>query len=362
MKLKILLFFSSGLGDVLFVAPTILALKDMYPSAQITVMLPYLKFNRYLLENILGVDNTILLERLRTFSPIKAVSYFSYFYMLCKDVRSQKFDMVILTSQARLIDQYLLSLVSGAKQRIGPKYWRRKKNPFRFLLSSMCDTASSHLVDNNFDIIRLLDKNANIHKYVNKVSEVLKLKEEISNFTPVTDKLLIVLPGSGTQPYKRWPLSNFIEVIGNVLSRYNCDIAVLGGTGEYDKSLIPSEIIKNKRFHNIGNTLILPQVINLFSHANLILSNDNGLLHLAEFLNKPTIGIYPGNWTYVSRRYLDNDMRHIVYPNDQPDILAEKLSKQTWRTKKIQHLCKDVIISIKPDDIIAEIDRTALLK
>jgi ADP-heptose:LPS heptosyltransferase len=362
-EMNVLIFFASGLGDALFVAPAYFAIRDLYPSARITAMVPYLRFNKYLLQNILGFDDVIPLKRLRSFSPLAAASYLKYFYKLSKDIRKRHFDMVFLTVDTCLPDQYLLTLMSGAKHRIGPKFWRRKKNKFRFVLTTQVETPfNGHIIDFHFDLILSLNKNLEIQKYLRKTTSTLIESAEPSNFTPITNKLLIVLPGSGTQSHKRWPFENFIEVISKVLNDYNCDIVTLGGADEYDSTLIPPKITNNPKFHNLSDTLSLPQIIHLLLQANLIIGNDNGILHLAEFLNKPTIGIYPGNWTHVSKRFFDNDRKHIVLPRNKEDTLAEKLMNRLGRTKKIQNICIDVVNSISSHDVITEINNTALLK
>lgn len=361
--MNVLIFFSSGLGDTLFVAPTYFALRDLYPSARITAMVPQLRFNKYLLQNIFAFDDVILLQRLRSLSPLAAASYLKYFYNLSKDIRKQHFDMVFLTVETCLPDQYLLALVSGAKQRIGPKFWRRKKNKFRFLLTNQIESPfRSNIIDLHFNLVRSLDKNLDIQKYLDKTTNALVKFAEPSNFASVTNKLLIVLPGSGAQPYKRWPFENFIKVISKVLNDYNCDIVTLGGANEYDSNLIPSKIADNPRFHNLSDTLTLPQITHLLLQANLILGNDNGILHLAEFLNKPTIGIYPGNWMLYSRRFFDNDKRHVVLPKDEKDTLAELLIDRVWTGRKLQNMYNQIVNSVRLDDVITEINNTALLK
>jgi ADP-heptose:LPS heptosyltransferase len=361
--MKILLFFSSGLGDTLFLAPTYFALRDLYPFAHITAIVPQLKFNKYLLQNLLKFDDVMPLERLRSLSPLAIVSYLKYFCKLSKDIRKQNFDTVILTFETCLPDQYFLALISGAKHRIGPKFWRRKKNKFRFVLTNQVESPfRGHIIDLHFNLVRSLNKNLEIQKYLNKTTNALIKSAESSNFVPITNKLLIVLPGSGAQPYKRWPFENFIEVTSKVLNDYNCDIVILGGADEYDRNLIPPKIANNPRFHNLSDSLTLSQVIHLFLRTNLIISNDNGLLHLAEFLNRPTIGIYPGNWTYLSKRFFDNDTRHIVLPKNERDILAERLIDRIWISRKIQNMYNQIVNSVQLDDVITEINNTALLK
>ncbi|MBN1788495.1 MAG: glycosyltransferase family 9 protein [Sedimentisphaerales bacterium] len=360
--MKILMFFSSGLGDALLIAPTIFALRNIYPSADISAAVPYVRFNKFLLENVLGLNNVLHLKRLRSLRPGAVVSYINFFCKFTKEIRRQKFDMIIVTVQACLPDQYFLARISGAKQRIGPRLWRGRNNTFRFLLTTQTNpNQHGHLINNHFEVIRSLNKDINVQKYVQKTTDTLISKAQPCGFTPITDKLIIILPGSGTQAYKRWPFSKYLQTAQEILNRYNCDIAILGGSGEYDQNLIPPHLANNDRFHDLSNTLNIPQLIDLFCNANLVLSNDSGLLHLAEFLNTPTIAIYPGNWTYVSKRYFDNDTRHIVLPKDQPDILAEQLLRHTWRNKKIQNLCRDVVNSVKTDDLINEIHNSGFL-
>jgi ADP-heptose:LPS heptosyltransferase len=362
-KNNILLFFSSGLGDMLFLAPTYLALRDLYPAAHITAVVPQLGFNKFLLQDIFKFDSVLSLDRLRSFSPHAIISYIKHFYSLVKTVRKQKFDMVFPTVEICLPDQYLLTFLSGAKTRIGPKYLRRQKNKFRFLLTKQVESPfDGHIIDLHFNLVRSLQNNLEINTYFKKTTDLLVRSATPSNFRPITNKLFIVVPGSGGQPYKRWPFQHYVEVISNILNGYECDVVILSGAQEYDGNLIPSDISGNPRFHNLSDSLALSQIIHLFLQANLVLGNDNGLLHLAEFLNIPTIGIYPGNWMHVSKRFFDNDAKHIVLPKNTKDILSEYLMDNVRRNQKIQNVCKDVVNSVSTNDVVTEIEHTSLLK
>ena len=361
--MKILTFFSSGLGDTLFVAPTILALRDIYPSAHIAAAVPYIKFNKFLLEDVLQIDDVLHLKRLRSLWPKAIVSYVNFLCKFAYEIRQQKFDTVILTSQARLIDQYLLTALSGAKQRIGCSNWQYKKNKYRSLLTHrVYSEPHKHLMDIHFDIIRSLNKDIPLQNYVQKLSKSLLKAAQPCNLNKRSGKLLIVLPGTGSQPYKRWPFKNFLEVIKKIIDGYSCNIVIVGSPNEYDQSLIPSSLSANPRFNDFADTFSIPQLIDLFRRADLIVGNDSGLLHLAEFVNTPTIGIYAGNWEFHSKRFFDNDTKHIVLPKNCTDALAEYYRKRTWITCKAQQICMTVLNGISIDDVISEIDNTGLLK
>ncbi|HBG28863.1 MAG: hypothetical protein A2Y10_16850 [Planctomycetes bacterium GWF2_41_51] len=353
--MKILLFFSSGLGDALFIAPTYFALRELHPDSDITAIVPQLKHNAFLLQEIFKFDKVINLRRLRSFSPNAIISYMKYFYALSKNIRKQKYDLVIPTIEARLPDQYFLTFLSGAKNRIGPKYWYNHNNIFRFILTNQVYSSNRNMAALHFDLVRAIEKNVDMKRYIEKTKNVLLEASKDSNIALAATKMLVISPGSGSQPYKRWPFKNFIEVITYALANYNCDVAVVSGSGEYDTALIPQEIVNNPKFHNISDTLTLPQIIHLFNKANLIIGNDNGLLHLAEFLDKPTIGIYAGNWHLFSKRFLDNDRKHIVLPKNRTDILANHIMDKIWRNRKIQNIYSQTVNSVQVNDVIDEI-------
>ncbi|MEN6387143.1 MAG: glycosyltransferase family 9 protein [Phycisphaerales bacterium] len=356
--MKILMFFSSGLGDTLFVAPTVLALRDIYPSAHITAVVPYVRFNTFLLKEVIGFNDIIHLKRLRSLRPSAIINYIKDFYHICADVRKQKYDMVILTSQAQLPDQYFLAGLSGANERIGYSNWLYKKNHYRFLLTSKVKSDPyKHLIETHFEIVRALKKDFALNNYIQKTTDNLVKAAQNSNFDKGNDKLLIILPGTGSQPYKRWPFGNFIEVINKIQAEYSCRIVMLGSTGEYDANLIPGELKCNPKFTDLGQKLSLPQIIDLFKSSDLVFGNDSGLLHLAEFLDVPTIGIYAGNWEFHSKKFLDNDSRHVVLPQNRTDELADYYRRKTFITSKAVQICKNTLNQIHPADAIARVNK-----
>jgi hypothetical protein len=80
-------------------------------------------------------------------------------------------------------------------------------------------------------------------------------------------------------------------------------------------------------------------------------------LHVAEFLDIPTIGIYTTNWQHLSRKYLDGYTKHVVLPDNKEDIALEHLLYRTWPSKRFQELCYSVVTSVSATQVITEIDR-----
>jgi ADP-heptose:LPS heptosyltransferase len=169
--------------------------------------------------------------------------------------------------------------------------------------------------------------------------------------------LVTILPGSGSQGYKRWPFERFLEVIEDIYKNSDYDIAVVAGSDEYDSSVIPNKLSGSARFHNVGDGLDFFQIIGLLSLSNFVIGNDNGLLHLAEAIKVPTIGLYTTNWEYLSRKYLYNDAEHIVLPELEKDPIAEHLKTSFFKPKNFRNQCNDTILSISVQEVLEKARR-----
>lgn len=348
---------SSGLGDALFFAPTLLALKDIYPKARFYAIAPKFVFNNLILKDILKIEELISLNRPKSLNPKKILSYTVSFNKLVKEIERKKFDIFINTIQARIIDQYILQVASKSPIKICPGYWRGKRNPFRIFANHKIKSEKEHIVQEHFDIARFLSPE---EIYIEQ--SLIKLKDLIKSYSlPIpeylySNEIVTIFPGSGSQSYKRWPFARFLEVIKYILKSTNLTVAVAGGNNEYDSKIISEDIQKNGRFYNIGEKFNLRQLINLISKSKFVLSNDNGLLHLAEFLKTNTIGIYPSNWEYVSGKYLYQDVKHIILPELNSDPIVKHLRKKSFRSKNFTKLCRESILAVSVNSVIEKIN------
>jgi len=107
-------------------------------------------------------------------------------------------------------------------------------------------------------------------------------------------KRLIFCPGAEFGPAKQWPASHYAQV-ANALIQQNWQLLILGSKA--DKT-IADEIINHIEPNNqplainlCGKTE-LNDAIDLLGTADLVVSNDSGLMHIAAALQKPLIAIY----------------------------------------------------------------------
>ncbi|NVO15689.1 MAG: lipopolysaccharide heptosyltransferase II [Rhodoplanes sp.] len=98
-------------------------------------------------------------------------------------------------------------------------------------------------------------------------------------------------------PSKRWPAESYGEV-AQKLAQDGFDIWVLGGPGEKPQAEVIAAI-GGERVVDLTGTDLRNAILALAA-ANVAVSNDSGLLHVAAALGTPTIGIFgptsPWHW------------------------------------------------------------------
>ncbi|MEX2365371.1 MAG: glycosyltransferase family 9 protein [Pseudohongiellaceae bacterium] len=106
----------------------------------------------------------------------------------------------------------------------------------------------------------------------------------------------IVMHAGATKDYKKWPLPNFIDLAGRIISRGIT--VVLIGAGPDDSSA-NSQIFKAMKTKgldtqcvDLSNRLKLHELAGLLSGAKAMVGNDSGPFHLAAALKVPGVVIF----------------------------------------------------------------------
>jgi len=119
---------------------------------------------------------------------------------------------------------------------------------------------------------------------LSSVADNFSLK--IDNNQPV----LILCPGAEFGSAKQWPAQHYAAV-----ARYYLDqgwqVWFFGSTKD---EWICNEIdrLASNRCNNLAGKTSLSEVVTLMSAANLVVSNDSGLMHIAAALHKPLVAVY----------------------------------------------------------------------
>ncbi len=287
--MKILIFKIGAIGDVLLTTPSIKKIKENFPESEIHYFVG--PKASAILKNNPFIDKIIIFEekypKLSKFLKIVAMkkwfkdrfSHITYDYFL--DFESSYYSAYI-------------SYYIKAKQKIGFKIKDARRYLLNYLYNKRIDykEKNSYVVNKYIYLASLLG-----FKFI-KTNEkpILRLTpEEIKtgNFFYKKYKIKyndkkILLSVSGTWKTKRWPVENWIELINLINKKIkNAKMILLWGPGD--------ENILNF-FDNLP-VFIIPQVdlrtlASIIYHGNILISNDNGVRHIATSFDIKTIGLF----------------------------------------------------------------------
>jgi len=103
-------------------------------------------------------------------------------------------------------------------------------------------------------------------------------------------KLIALMPGAEFGPAKRWPTEKY-AAIAKELIQEGCAVILLGSPKDFDTANEIEQKSGCQLMNLCGKTSLL-DAIDLLSCADLAISNDSGLMHIAAALNIPQIAIY----------------------------------------------------------------------
>jgi heptosyltransferase-2 len=107
---------------------------------------------------------------------------------------------------------------------------------------------------------------------------------------PLPRRLACFCPGAEYGPAKRWPTAHFAE-LGRQLAARGFTVWLLGSAADKPAG---DEIVQasGNAATNLCGLTSLDEAIILLSAANIVVTNDSGLMHVAAALDRPTIAIY----------------------------------------------------------------------
>jgi heptosyltransferase-2 len=125
------------------------------------------------------------------------------------------------------------------------------------------------------------------HFEINNNQEIIKLK----NLFSIEEKpLLILCPGAAYGPAKCWPAEYFAEIAIYKKAK-DWQIVLLGSKADESIGKKILNLTNNACINLIGKTTLL-EALHILSLAELVISNDSGLMHLTAALDRPLIALY----------------------------------------------------------------------
>lgn len=267
--MKVLIKEANWLGDAVMTIPSLIALHNRFPDTQMTVAAK---------ESILPLFGLLQWEiSTFIFSGIKSWA----------GLRKEKFDLAIIFPNS--FRSALEVFLSGASRRIGYGFFGRSL----FLNEKVpLNKKNIHQADYYYNLLEPIGIKGNMPRPKLAVKEKDKgqislwLKEKGVN---IGRPLIVISPGASYGDAKCWPEENFAGLIQKL--RGLGEILFVGSKKDAPRIEKINSLSKVKAFNLAGETSLL-QLAGLFSISKLVVSNDNGAMHLAALVGSNVICLF----------------------------------------------------------------------
>jgi heptosyltransferase-1 len=293
--MKILILRVSAIGDVVHTLPVIFLIKKICPQARISWLvqkkaLPIIA-NQPFLENIWVLPNNFLYPQ-KWWSAIK----------ITKQIRKTKWD-AILDFQGIVKTSIISLILTGKRYGFDAKNSRvsftslfhtHKTNPvYKNIIQKNLALASDMLYEKKLcqtsPCIEQLKSTFNLY-FTDQEKKTVETWLQINNITNP-----ILFAPNTTWPSKQWPTESWLHILkkmneNNKNKKHS--ILLLGKDfGKQAKYLSEQIQEKNLSIHIVPRWDLLTTAY-LITKSYLTIAPDTGILHIADFLNKKTIGIF----------------------------------------------------------------------
>jgi ADP-heptose:LPS heptosyltransferase len=272
---RVLLISNTALGDTLFSTPAIRALKERYPAWELEV-LAHRVFGTLLTHNP-------HVSRLFTYPGRNR-----RLLTLAGELRRRAYDLAIIL-HGNDPEATLLAYLSGAPFIIGSA-----RSPLAFAYSAAVASTDpyEHAIERRLDYVRLLGADTD-----DKRMDLFLPPEELERAAAILTKdfgqvppLLMAFHPTGSDPYKWWPATAFIELGTYLHKTYGASLLLISGAGDRPQAEAISAQLPGPSLVTGGRYPLLT-VAALLTHCRLLVANDSGPLHLGLALGVPTIGL-----------------------------------------------------------------------
>ncbi|AAC06484.1 glycosyltransferase family 9 protein [Aquifex aeolicus] len=257
--MKILIWQTAYLGDVVLATPLIQTLKKNFPDAKI------------------GFVGRPFIKELFKDEEVELIPYSKKFKESFTVIRKIKnYDVVI--SPHRSMRTALILFFSGIKERIG---FDRSDLPFLYT-KLVPHRWELHEVDRNLELLKPLG----VKEFIRETK--LKMKEEeyrkILNKFNLKEKKYIVISPFSNFPLKEWSLKNWKELV----RKLNTPVVITGTKEDEERS----KEIDGKNVVNLVGKTSLREFMGVLKGAKFAISNDSSAVHVANAFRVPALTIY----------------------------------------------------------------------
>lgn len=280
--MKILVRGTNWIGDAVMTIPAMRKLRSLFPEAEITLQTS---------ASAIGIfrDAALFDDVGPTTSHVNQLT----------TVRKKRFDLAVVLPNS--FGSALDARLAGAKRRFGYASDSR-----RFLLTDALPIPewkdSRHEVYYYLNVIDAIEK-----EYFGAASEWpeveprLTLTEEDRRLTIESlrnsgvdraKRLIVLAPGSTNSRAKRWLPENFAVLSDLLTAELGADVILLGSKDDREVTSRVSELCKERPPLDLAGRTEVEDAAGILGVADLLISNDMGLAHVAPAVGTRTIVIF----------------------------------------------------------------------
>ena len=313
---NILIVNPFGIGDVLFTTPLLKAIKTSLPEAKIGFLCNRRVYP--LIKDIPFIDWVFVYERdeMEDIRRRSLLLWLRAHRKLIGEIREKRFDAAIDLSLNTKFGAFLW--LAGIKKRIGYDY--KKRGKFLNYKIPLEGYREKHIIEYHLELLRF----ANIKPAVFPMEINIPEKDAVwaSRFLDScgikNGKFICLAPGGGEsfgkEAYRKlWPKEKFIElccVIEKQIPDYKIGV-VLGPKERGLSEGFPPSVV-------IFPYMPLEKVAATISLCSLFISNDNGLMRIANSLGRKIVVLFGPTSEKVYSPYPPDSQKHIVITKDVP--------------------------------------------
>jgi lipopolysaccharide heptosyltransferase II len=278
------------MGDLVFTRPLILAMRDRYPGAAITLLtLPYtapLAASYPEIDHIVTVDT----NRIRTLRGLLDLGTWKQYLGAGWLLRQQHFDLGISVC-GRMAS--LCVCLAGPRWSVGyadEAYpfvldeivpggrYRERKHEVEYV-RSLAHVAGAAEATDSLNVIVSADAASSLARLLN----TLGVRDD--------DLLIVIHAGAVNGSAKRWPPRYWAQFTERIVRQTGAKVLLAGASSDEP---VAREVVSSTRtsmLSLVGRTSV-PELVALIARADLVATGDSGPLHLAVALGRPLVAVY----------------------------------------------------------------------
>jgi heptosyltransferase-2 len=269
---KILVFRQSSLGDVILTLPVVKELALNFPDSSIDFLTKE-QFAPVIIYNPL-IKNTLVFSNNEEFKE------------LLKEIRSKRYDLII--DLQRNFRSIALSFFSPGSRRV--KYKKRRLAREMIVRKPSINLSVDHTINAYFHTLRRLGIKSELSPPEMALSEEARsfADQFISESLPESPANIVALCPGARHHEKKWPCGNFLKVAHILLKEKNITVLIITSKNDsIPENMGPADpgIVPVKDFGILN-------VAALLSRCRVALTNDSGLMHLANAVGTRVVAIF----------------------------------------------------------------------